>query len=790
MVAALCPPRSWCSACVFVLLPADVRATAAAARLPQRTTSARRWRAAGLVNRCPLPLGRPVVRVQSGTADRWVRLPTLAGHGTRTEQLLGAGAAPRRDHRRPGRSTAGPTRSGCSSRVVWAEAVGAAGPAGDDRPGTPAHRPAARPRGVPSDQVSMSDLAFHALREYVPGDDLRHVHWRSSARAGQLLVRQYHDTRRTHATLLVDTRRDAYAESDFELALSVAASLTTRLPVTATTSRSSAASHVGGPRPDARRTCSTPSAVADFDDSTAGCRPARQRAARRPRHQLALPRHRHRPRRREVQRVLRLLPADLWAGVFRCGGPRERARRVRRPPDPDPVRPGAAPRRDGRGGPMSGESAPRPRSPRLGADDGGARWLVAIVRRVLGWWSGRGRRRGARRRRGGALPRAAAPRWACVTLPLAYVGPAHHTGLAFGDDGLPARPPSRRSSRHLRCWRLLVGTHPAGRGSGRGAAGAAPRGVRRGRRPRLLALSRSPTRSGRCCPCSACSPGPGDREPPRSPRSSLVFGTFCADRLSWWFERAGTSRPPDPRPGRRRWALALPVLVVRTLLAVPLGGRPLGDSQRSPGAARAGGGVRRGPGRPPLDGFRRFRKQPGDQPDNAWRELLRTAHPGPRPARCCGSLCSTATTGALARRQRRRPGQSRRPVPAVLGRPDLTAPAADKRRCRSTSRGPGTASGCRSSVVWSASTPTSRAASPGRCSASTRSRRTAMATRTLGGETLRVLRRPVDTTLPRGARPSRRSTRRLRRRRLPRQWARAVPAEPTTGSTRYCGPRR
>ena len=68
--------------------------------------------------------------------------------------------------------------------------------------------------GVPSDQVSMSDLAFHALREYVRGDDLRHVHWRSSARAGQLLVRQYHDTRRTHATLLVDSRRDAYAEHD------------------------------------------------------------------------------------------------------------------------------------------------------------------------------------------------------------------------------------------------------------------------------------------------------------------------------------------------------------------------------------------------------------------------------------------------------------------------------------------------------------------------------------------------------------------------------------------------
>ena len=36
--------------------------------------------------------------------------------------------------------------------------------------------------GVTTDAVSASDLAFHALREYVPGDDLRHIHWRSSAK--------------------------------------------------------------------------------------------------------------------------------------------------------------------------------------------------------------------------------------------------------------------------------------------------------------------------------------------------------------------------------------------------------------------------------------------------------------------------------------------------------------------------------------------------------------------------------------------------------------------------------
>lgn len=83
--------------------------------------------------------------------------------------------------------------------------------------------------GATSQQLSMSDLAFHALREYVPGDDLRHVHWRSSAKAGELLVRQYHETHRGHVTVLVDGSRSSYARlRDFELAVSVAASIALR----------------------------------------------------------------------------------------------------------------------------------------------------------------------------------------------------------------------------------------------------------------------------------------------------------------------------------------------------------------------------------------------------------------------------------------------------------------------------------------------------------------------------------------------------------------------------------
>ncbi|WP_052336852.1 DUF58 domain-containing protein [Nocardioides alkalitolerans] len=83
--------------------------------------------------------------------------------------------------------------------------------------------------GVVTDAVSSSDLAFHALREYAPGDDLRHVHWRSSAKASQLLVRQYNDTRRSHATLVVDDDPRSWAsDDDFETAMAVAASIAVR----------------------------------------------------------------------------------------------------------------------------------------------------------------------------------------------------------------------------------------------------------------------------------------------------------------------------------------------------------------------------------------------------------------------------------------------------------------------------------------------------------------------------------------------------------------------------------
>jgi uncharacterized protein (DUF58 family) len=66
-------------------------------------------------------------------------------------------------------------------------------------------------------------------RAYRDGDELRRVHWRSTARYGELMVRREEQQWRNRAVLLLDTRRSAHAgsgaASSFEFAVSAAASI-------------------------------------------------------------------------------------------------------------------------------------------------------------------------------------------------------------------------------------------------------------------------------------------------------------------------------------------------------------------------------------------------------------------------------------------------------------------------------------------------------------------------------------------------------------------------------------
>jgi uncharacterized protein (DUF58 family) len=83
--------------------------------------------------------------------------------------------------------------------------------------------------GLTTQNVSVSDLAFHSLRDSAQGDDRRYVHWRSSASAGKLLVRQFNDTRRSTLSIVVDSNGSSYGDpEDFEMALQVAGSIAVR----------------------------------------------------------------------------------------------------------------------------------------------------------------------------------------------------------------------------------------------------------------------------------------------------------------------------------------------------------------------------------------------------------------------------------------------------------------------------------------------------------------------------------------------------------------------------------
>jgi uncharacterized protein (DUF58 family) len=68
---------------------------------------------------------------------------------------------------------------------------------------------------------------FYALRPYVVGDDLRRIHWPSTARHDELLVRQQEQPWQGRTTVLLDVRRATHDAESLEVAVSAAASIVT-----------------------------------------------------------------------------------------------------------------------------------------------------------------------------------------------------------------------------------------------------------------------------------------------------------------------------------------------------------------------------------------------------------------------------------------------------------------------------------------------------------------------------------------------------------------------------------
>ena len=73
--------------------------------------------------------------------------------------------------------------------------------------------------------VGLAGEDFYALRAYEVGDDLRKVHWPSTARVDELMIRQEEMPWQGRATVLLDVRAASHTPESFELAVSAAASI-------------------------------------------------------------------------------------------------------------------------------------------------------------------------------------------------------------------------------------------------------------------------------------------------------------------------------------------------------------------------------------------------------------------------------------------------------------------------------------------------------------------------------------------------------------------------------------
>ncbi len=68
---------------------------------------------------------------------------------------------------------------------------------------------------------------FYGSREYQPGDPLRHIHWRNTARLGRFMLKEFEQASQGSVTVAFETRRDfgAGRETTLEYSIKIAASL-------------------------------------------------------------------------------------------------------------------------------------------------------------------------------------------------------------------------------------------------------------------------------------------------------------------------------------------------------------------------------------------------------------------------------------------------------------------------------------------------------------------------------------------------------------------------------------
>ena len=79
--------------------------------------------------------------------------------------------------------------------------------------------------GASTDAALRGSVDLQDVREYVPGDEVRHLHWKATARTGRLMVRDLTDPQQRRFTVLLDTRARVLTADGFEEAVDLTASL-------------------------------------------------------------------------------------------------------------------------------------------------------------------------------------------------------------------------------------------------------------------------------------------------------------------------------------------------------------------------------------------------------------------------------------------------------------------------------------------------------------------------------------------------------------------------------------
>lgn len=87
--------------------------------------------------------------------------------------------------------------------------------------------------GNPTLTVVEADMTFHSIREYVAGDNPKHIHWKATAKIGKpgkFLVRQYAESRRSRMVIILACNPSEYlaGTEEFEVAISAVGSLGAR----------------------------------------------------------------------------------------------------------------------------------------------------------------------------------------------------------------------------------------------------------------------------------------------------------------------------------------------------------------------------------------------------------------------------------------------------------------------------------------------------------------------------------------------------------------------------------